>query len=107
MSRVQANTKVEIEYTEGKTIQVVTLTGGRMQKVLALQRHNIEQFSGGSEGVIPDLQAIPQSLALCLDDEKRANELWENELTVDDAAEIVAGTIRASQASEDDRKKSD
>ena len=105
MSRVQANTKVQVNYGENKTIEVVTLTGGRMQKVLTLQRANLEQFVGGGENIIPDLETIPESLALCVGDKELALRMWEDELTVDECAEIIAATIQASQTSEDDRKK--
>tara|TARA_R100001163_G_C5041138_1_gene179257 strand:+ start:495 stop:815 length:321 start_codon:yes stop_codon:yes gene_type:complete len=106
MSRIQANTKVEVEYCDGtKKQEVLTLTGGKMQKVLTLQRQNLEQFVSNDAGTIPDLSSIPMCLEICIGDAEQAKDLWENHLTVSDAAEIIAGCIQASQASEDDKKK--
>lgn len=104
MNRVSANSVVEVKYGNDETIKVTTLTGGKMQKVLALQRANLEQFAA-ADGAIPDLTTILESLAICLDDQELAKDLWENKLTVDDAATIIGETIKASQASEGDKKK--
>ena len=103
---IDAGSKFSVSYRNGtKQIEVFCLAGRKFGKlVTALNKCGSVTDQDSAE--MFDVW-IPEALALVFGDEKFANDMWDNKLTMQDAMEIITACVEKHSVSGEDRKKSE
>lgn len=103
---LDAGSKFEVSYRQGtKKIEVVCLAGRKFGRLVQILNKCGNVKDENAEEMFEDW--IPTALGYCLQDEKRAADMWDNELTMQDAMEIVNACVAKHSLTDDDKKKSE
>ena len=93
----------EIVYRGNKTLTCKCLAGRQFSRLMS----TLSRLQKQGEDVDVDLfdKGIPEALSICIGDEQRASEMWDSEITLRDAIEILSKAVQGHVVTDDIAKK--
>ena len=102
---LEVGSNFEVAYGGNKKAVCVVLAGRKFARLMTV----LQRLQESTENIEADLfeNGIPQALSLCLGDEQKAEQLWENEITFKEAMEIITAAVQAHVVGEGELGKSE
>ena len=93
----------DVSYAGNKKVTCVCLAGRKFARLMAV----LQRLQDSSDSIEADLfdNGIPEALGICLGDTSKAEHMWENEITLRDAIEILTNAVGGHVLSDDQIKK--
>ena len=102
---IEVGSKFDVTFGGNKIVPCKALAGRKFARLMAI----LQQLQESTEQIESELfeQGIPEALSICLGDEERAKQMWDEEVTFKEAMEIITAAVQAHIVGQGDMGKSE